>query len=166
MAIPILSDIIDAVGGLVSEVVVDKDKKAEINFKLAELADKAEQRVHEEVLAQLEVNKAEASHGSIFVAGWRPAVGWVCAAALAAQSIVLPLADRIFGWTMPFDTELLILTLGGMLGIGGMRSYEKTKGVSTNDFKDLPKSPVVKSEVPPVPPAPVSSPKPKRHFKI
>lgn len=138
MGIPILGDIIDAVKGLVSEVVVDKDKKNEINLELARLADQAEARVHEQVLAQIEVNKTEASHGSIFVAGWRPFVGWVSGAGLAAQTVLFPLLDRIWGWKMQFDTELLILTLGGMLGIGGMRTFEKVKGVSTNNYTDVP----------------------------
>lgn len=76
--------------------------------------------------------------GSIFVAGWRPYVGWVCGTGLAAQVIVFPLLDRIFGWTVPFDTELLLLTMSGMFGMGAMRTYEKVKGVSTNDYTDRP----------------------------
>ena len=165
MGIPILGDIFGVVKDLVSEVVVDKDKKNEINLELAKLADQAEARVHEQVLAQIEVNKAEAGHGSIFVAGWRPFVGWVCGVGLAAQVAMFPLLDRIFGWSMAFDTELLVLTLGGMLGIGGMRTFEKVRGVSTNDFRDVPKqtqeSPAVPAETPSQP-----VPKPKRKFKL
>lgn len=163
MGVPILGDIIDAVKDVVSEVVVDVDKKREINLKLAELADQAEERAHQEVLAQIEVNKVEAASGSLFVAGWRPAVGWICAAALGTQAILLPFADRLFGWSLPFDTELLILTLGGMLGIGGMRSFEKVKGVSTNDYTD---TPARQQEAPLVVPAPSDTPKPKRRFKL
>ena len=155
MGIPILGDIIDAVNGLVSEVVVDKDKKNEINLELARLADQAEARVHEQIISQIEVNKTEAAHGSVFVAGWRPFVGWVSGAGLAAQTVMFPLLDRIWGWSMQFDTELLILTLGGMLGIGGMRTFEKVKGVSTNDYRDVPRpepqakeSPEVSKETP------------------
>lgn len=136
--IPIIGDVIDAVKDIVSEVVVDKDKKAEINLELAKIADAANQRLHEQMLGQMAVNQEEAKHGSIFVAGWRPAVGWVCAAGLAAQVIVFPLLDRIVGWSMEFDTELLLMTMTGMLGIGGMRTWEKVKGVSTNDFTDVP----------------------------
>lgn len=151
MGIPILGDIIDAVKDIVGEVVVDKDKKNEINYKLAELADKAEARVHEQVLAQIEVNKVEAASGSVFVAGWRPFVGWVCGVGLAAQVAIFPLLDRIFGWKMVFDTELLILTLGGMLGIGGMRTFEKVRGVSTNNYTDTPKETPVVTEATPGP---------------
>jgi len=150
MGIPILGDIIDAVKDIVGEVVVDKDKKNEINYKLAELADKAESRVHEQVIAQIEVNKVEAASGSIFVAGWRPFVGWVCGAGLATQIMVFPLIDRIFGWSMAFDTELLILTMSGMLGIGGMRTFEKIRGVSTNNYRDVP----AQKEAPEAEPAP------------
>ncbi len=143
MGIPILGDIIGdvigSVGDIVSEAVVDKDKKLAIGLELEKLRDRANERVHEEMLAQAATNTEEAKHGSIFVAGWRPAVGWVCAAGLAAQVIILPLLDRIFHWTMPFDTELLLLTMSGMLGIGGMRTLEKIKGVSTNDYTDVPK---------------------------
>lgn len=142
MAIPIIGSIIeDILGGvtdIVSEAVVDKDKKNEIRLELEKIRDAAEARLSDERIAQMEINKAEAQHGSIFVAGWRPAVGWVCAAGLAAQVILFPLADRLFGWSMQFDTELLLLTMSGMLGIGAMRTYEKTKGVSTNDFTDIP----------------------------
>ena len=151
MGIPILGDIIDAVKDIVGEVVVDKDKKNEINYKLAELADKAEARGHEQVLAQIEVNKVEAASGSVFVAGWRPFVGWVCGVGLAAQVALFPLLDRIFNWKMVFDAELLILTLGGMLGIGGMRTFEKVRGVSTNNYTDTPKETPVVTEATPGP---------------
>lgn len=168
MGIPIIGDIIDAVGDIVSEVIVDKDKKNEILLKIEELKAQGEQRAHEQILAQIEVNKVEAASGSLFVAGWRPFVGWVCGVGLAAQVFLFPLADRIFGWSLQFDTELLILTLGGMLGIGGMRTFEKVRGVSTNDFRDIPKAPVPaaeKAEAAPVAPAP-STPKPRGRFKI
>lgn len=163
MGIPILGDIFGVVKDLVSEVVVDKDKKNEINLELAKLADQAEARVHEQVLAQIEVNKAEAGHGSIFVAGWRPFVGWVCGVGLAAQVAMFPLLDRIFGWSMAFDTELLVLTLGGMLGIGGMRTFEKVRGVSTNDYRDVPKPEPQAKESPEVS---EETPGRKRKFKL
>jgi len=138
MGIPIIGDVINAVKDIVSEVVVDKDKKKEIDLELARLADQAEARLHEEVLAQIEVNNTEASHGSVFVAGWRPFVGWICGSALAAQTILFPMLSAAFKVSFEFDTELLLLTLSGMLGIGAMRSYEKVNGVSTNDFTDVP----------------------------
>lgn len=160
MNIPIIGDLISSVKDLVGKAVVDKDKKLAIELELAKLEDSAQARLDGLLLAQTEVNKVEAASGSVFVAGWRPAVGWVCAAGLGAQVIVLPLLDRIFGWTMVFDTELLILTMSGMLGIGTMRTIEKIKGVSTNDYTDVPKTPETKT-------APVATepPKPKK-FKL
>lgn len=138
ITVPILGDIIGGIRDLVGEAIVDKDKRNEIELEITKIGDAAEQRLHEQMIAQAEINKVEAASGSVFVAGWRPAVGWVCAAGLAAQVIVLPLVDRIFGWNMQFDTELLILTMSGMLGIGAMRTVEKIKGVSTNDYTDVP----------------------------
>lgn len=140
MGIPFIGDIIEGVTDLISEAIPDADKKREINLELARIEDAAEQRYHEQMIAQAEINKAEASNGSVFVAGWRPFVGWVCGVGLAAQVIAFPLIDRIWGWSMTFDTELLILTMTGMLGIGGMRTLEKIKGVSTNDYTDVPTS--------------------------
>lgn len=141
LGVPIIGDIIDAVKDLASEVIVDKDKKREVEAELEKLRDVGNQRVHEEVMAQIALNTEESKHGSVFVAGWRPFIGWVCGAALAAQVIIYPLLAAIFSWSFDVDTELLILTMSGMLGIGAMRTYEKVKGVSTNDFTDVPARP-------------------------
>lgn len=142
MGIPILGDIIDnvidGVTDIVSEAVVDKDKKMAIQLELEKLKDAADARLSEERIAQIATNTEEAKHGSIFVAGWRPFVGWVSGFGLAAQAIVLPIVEMITGRAYTLDTTLLIFTLGGMLGIGGMRTYEKVKGVSTNDYRDRP----------------------------
>lgn len=90
------------------------------------------------MLAQLEVNKAEAQHKSMFVAGWRPAVGWVCVSILAFNYIGVWLLEYAAAFTeaMPpvpeqMDMGELWPVLLGMLGIGGMRSYDKKAGVST-----------------------------------
>lgn len=137
MGIPIIGDIIGAVKDLASEVIVDKDKKNEINLKLQELEDRASQRLHEEMLGQIEVNKVEAAHPSIFVAGWRPAVGWTGAVALGWQFVLSPFVEtaaRLFGWVgeMPkVDAELLLTLVLGMLGIGTQRTVEKIKGYDT-----------------------------------
>ena len=137
MGIPIIGDIINAVKDLAGEVIVDKDKKNELNVRLQELADKANQRLHEELLAQAEINKVEAAHPSIFVAGWRPAVGWIGAIGLGWQFVFAPFVETIakfFNWTgtMPVvDTESLMMLVLGMLGIGAQRTFEKVKGVET-----------------------------------
>ena len=89
-------------------------------------------------LGQLDINKVEASASSLFVSGWRPAVGWVCAASLAYVGLVEPLgrfvAIVLFGYTGIFpviDTELTIQVLLGLLGLAGYRTFEKVKGVAS-----------------------------------
>lgn len=86
-------------------------------------------------VAQMEVNKAEAQHDSVFVAGWRPAIGWICAAALAYSYVLVPFIG--FGLTLAgkpipklpvLDNNLWELMFG-MLGMGALRSFEKFKGL-------------------------------------
>ena len=97
------------------------------------------------VQGQLEINKAEASHSSIFVAGWRPAIGWVCGIALAWNFVLQPLLLWAV-WLMPeytaqvasapqLDTNELMTVLLGMLGLGGLRTYEKKLGVERDNLK-------------------------------
>lgn len=169
MVLPVIGDLISGVKDLVSEVVVDKDKKNEINYKLAELEDQAQARLDGLLQGQIEVNKIEAASGSVFVAGWRPAVGWVGAASLLYSTIVFPFLNwgaLMFGYKGSFpvlDSTLIMYIVGGMLGLGGMRSFEKVKGVSTNDYRDTPERvQETKKETLAVEPEP---PK-KRHFHL
>jgi hypothetical protein len=135
-----IGDLLDPIKDLVSEVIVDKDKRIEANIKLAELEDRVNQRIHEQVLAQVDVNKTEAVHSSVFVAGWRPFVGWVGGIGLAYSAIMQPLLNwgsRVWGYTgqLPaLDDTALITILGGMLGVGIMRSYDRKQGTATDDF--------------------------------
>lgn len=149
MGIPILGDLIEEIGDLASEFIVDKDKRNELRFKIRELGDRENERIHQQMLAQIEVNKVEAGHRSIFIAGWRPAVGWVGAAGLAFQCIVFPIM-KMFGLPDPgLDTELLILTMSSILGVGVMRSYDKQRGTSNDAPLGRPKASESVSEVPP-----------------
>ncbi len=87
---------------------------------------------------QLEINKAESSHKSVFVAGWRPFVGWVCGFSLSYVSILEPLMRfiaKLCGYTGTFpviDTSLTMQVLLGMLGLVAARTREKEKGVHKN----------------------------------
>lgn len=87
---------------------------------------------------QTDINKIEAASSSLFVSGWRPAIGWVCGAALAYVAIIDPLARFIsltfFDYSGSFpvvDTTITMQVLMGLLGLGGMRSFEKVKGVAS-----------------------------------
>tara|TARA_R110000803_G_scaffold79966_1_gene145687 strand:+ start:751 stop:1161 length:411 start_codon:yes stop_codon:yes gene_type:complete len=128
----LLSTLVEPVTKLISEFVVDKDKAAEIAYRISTLA---ATQAHEQALGQLEVNRAEAATGSMFVGGWRPAVGWCCVAAMAVNFIVTPLfGPLIEAYTVvkmvPLDMSEMMPILLGLLGLGGMRSFEKSQGVA------------------------------------
>lgn len=148
MGIPFIGDLIGGVKDLVSEVIVDKDKRAELNVRLQELEDRANERYHEELMAQSAVNQAEAQHRSVFVAGWRPFIGWTGGAGVAWTFVISPLIEwlsRINGWTgsMPeLDTSQLMTLVMAMLGVGAMRSYDKKNGTSNDVLKIAPSTPV------------------------
>jgi len=129
----------------------DPVKQAEEQRKLAELAqngDLAQLDAHVKLmLGQLEVNKSEAQHKSIFVAGWRPFIGWVGGLALAYQFVIYPLliwawavckANGLIGDMDPppvIDSSALLTVVLGMLGIGTMRSVDKRNKVQTDSIK-------------------------------
>jgi hypothetical protein len=114
---------------LAQKVELDKAEKA---YKIREL-----ELSTSLIQGQIDINKVEASSTEIFVAGWRPFVGWVCGFALAYTFIVEPIlrfiAQVVFGYTGLFpviETSDLNSILLGMLGLGGLRTFEKVKGVS------------------------------------
>ena len=113
------------VTGLLDKFIVDKDQA---NALAHEISTMAERHAQELAKGQLAVNAVEAAHKSLFVAGWRPFVGWVSGIGLAYNVII----SQILGiwFEVPtVDPSLLTPVLMGMLGMGAMRSYEKTKGV-------------------------------------
>ncbi|QDP58485.1 MAG: hypothetical protein Unbinned6046contig1000_54 [Prokaryotic dsDNA virus sp.] len=79
---------------------------------------------------QTKINEVEAQHRSMFVAGWRPSVGWVCSLAFAYHFVAFPIIQTIYpDVDFPeLDTEPLFTVLMGMLGLGGLRTFEKLKG--------------------------------------
>jgi hypothetical protein len=120
-----LQSLIGPVTGLLDKFIEDKDKKNAIAFGLATMAEKHAQELAK---GQLEVNKTEAAHKSLFVAGWRPAIGWICGMALLYSTILAPVLG-IWFTVPPVDSALLTSVLMGMLGLGAMRTVEKAKGV-------------------------------------
>ena len=125
----IFDKLIAPVAGILDKFVEDKDLKMQLQHEL-------ETALHSANMAQIEVNKAEATHKSIFVAGWRPSLGWVCSLAMLYHFILAPMIQ--FGFALggveqalpEFDFSQLSTVLMGMLGLGGLRTFEKMKGVS------------------------------------
>ncbi len=101
-----------------------------IDLKKIEAAEKIDTDVAAQHLGQLEINKIEAQHKSIFVSGWRPFIGWVCGLSLLYNVILTPIGTAA-GYEMPLvDPSLLYPVLLGMLGLGAMRTTEKMNGVT------------------------------------
>ena len=128
-----LQALIGPVAGLLDKFIEDKDTK---NALAHEISTMAERHAQELAKGQLEVNKVEAASQSMFVAGWSPAVGWVCVLGMASNFIIIPMANfglalAESGVTIPLiDTSTMMPVLMGMLGLGAMRSVEKVRGVS------------------------------------
>jgi hypothetical protein len=128
-----LQALIGPVAGLLDKFIEDKDTKNALAHEIGTMAQKHAQELAK---GQLEVNKVEAASQSMFVAGWRPAVGWVCVLGMASNFIIIPMAN--FGLALAeseviiplIDTSTMMPVLMGMLGLGAMRSVEKVRGVS------------------------------------
>ena len=129
-----LSNLIGPVTGLLDKFVEDKDQRAVLAHEIATMSEKHAQELAK---GQLEVNKAEAASGSVFKGGWRPAIGWVCASAFAYHFVLQPVILFVAlaaGLDIPplpeFDMASLMTVMMGMLGLGGLRTYEKQKGLT------------------------------------
>tara|TARA_R110000782_G_scaffold60623_1_gene125201 strand:+ start:696 stop:1106 length:411 start_codon:yes stop_codon:yes gene_type:complete len=133
MAFDPISAALELGTSVINKIWPDPVKQAEEQRKLQELAQQgnlAELNAEVKLLiAQIELNTVEAAHKSIFVAGWRPAVGWVCCIGLLYNVVLAPFLDIWFE-VPEVKTDLLYPVLLGMLGLGGMRSFEKVKRVS------------------------------------
>jgi hypothetical protein len=139
MAIDPFTAVLDIGGKLIDRLWTDPTQAAAAKLKLAEMQQNGElaQLAAETELAkgQIEVNQAEAGSSSLFVAGWRPWIGWVCGVAFAYHFVVQPILAFILAATghpvtLPtFNMDALYTVLLGMLGLGSMRTFEKYKGV-------------------------------------
>ena len=133
-----LQALIGPVTNLVGKFIEDKDKKNELAHQLSTMA---ERHAQELAKGQIAANTEQAKHPSLFVAGARPAIMWICALGLLTQFFVMPIAEWATAIWMPEITlpklqtgELMTLTLS-LLGLGGMRSFEKSKGVARENMK-------------------------------
>lgn len=129
-----IQSLVSPVSKLLGKFIQDKDLKQKLAHDIATMAEK---HSHENALAQIEINKAEAQHRSIFVAGWRPFLGWGLASAMIWHFVLAPIVMFIFAYSgmeapeLPaFDMDSLMTVLLGMLGLGGLRTFEKSKGLA------------------------------------
>ena len=134
MVLGIADSIIGVAGKVLDKFVEDKDLKTKLDFELRKAYADAN-------LAQIDVNKEQARHPSLFVAGARPSIMWICAFGLGWQFVFQPIALwylAISGTVMNLPIipveGLMSLTLA-LLGLGGMRTFEKKTGVHRNNMK-------------------------------
>jgi hypothetical protein len=134
-----LDDLIGEIGETVRQVLPDPAARREFDLKLAEIADRHAERINQQVLAQIEVNKVEAGHSNIFVAGWRPFIGWTCGAGVAWNFVVSPFLVGV-GLTEAgtLNLEYLITLVLTMLGASGLRTFEKTRGIADERLRKAP----------------------------
>ncbi len=132
--VSLLSSLIEPVSNLLDKAIPDQDLKRKLSHEIATMSEKHAQEL---ALAQIKVNAAEAASGSLFKGGWRPCVGWLCAIAFGYHFVFQPViifVVALIGIEIPelpeFDMGTLLTVLGGMLGIGGLRTYEKQKGLT------------------------------------
>ena len=120
--------VIDAVGRTVDAIFTSDEEKLQAKY----LMEKLRQQPY---ILQAEINKVEAAHKSVFVAGWRPLIGWVCGLSFGMVFLVGPIL-QMFGLPYPvIEIEALITLTLALLGFGGVRAFEKLKGVATNKIK-------------------------------
>jgi hypothetical protein len=133
MALDPLSALLDIGGKVIDRVWPDPEKAAAAKLELFKMQQNGELAA---MVGQLEINKVEAANPSVFVSGWRPAIGWVCGAGFAIQFVVGPLAEwgsAFYGTPVKFpamDTGTMMPLLLGMLGLSGLRTAEKIQQVA------------------------------------
>ena len=130
-------DIVKSVGDTVDSLFTSDEERLELEIEMVkanrEYDYKENKLIADQNIAQTEVNKQEAASGSFFVAGWRPCIGWIGAICLAYQFILFPMLLwlPIENPPEPMDYTMVYTIITGMLGIAGMRSYDKTKKTDT-----------------------------------
>jgi hypothetical protein len=126
--------LIAPVSKILDKFIPDADTKLALAHEIATLSERHAQEI---ATAQIAVNLAEAQSGSVFKGGWRPFVGWTCGVSLAFNFVVLPMLDYAAAILAPefkpppmLDMATMMPVLMGMLGLGGLRTAEKMKGVA------------------------------------
>jgi hypothetical protein len=133
MAFDPISAALDLGNTLITRIFPDPAQADAAKLELLKLQQSGELAI---MTAQTDINKEEAKNASILVSGWRPFVGWVCGSAFALHFLLIPIANFMLvannhkEVVLAFDMQTLLTVLMGLLGLGGMRSYEKVKGVT------------------------------------
>lgn len=123
--------LIGPISSLLDKIIPDAGERQKLAHEIATMA---ERQAHEVALAQIDLNKEEARAGW-FRGGWRPMVGWTCGVAFALHFVAFPLLNFFLAVadhpqiTVAFDMETLLTVLLGLLGLGGLRTVEKWKGL-------------------------------------
>ena len=129
----LLGSLVQPVTGLLDKFIEDKDQKNQLAHEISTMA---ERHAQELAKGQLEINKAEAQSRNVFIAGWRPFIGWTCGVAMAYNYVIHPiliftLAQFNYLVAIPaLDLSEMMPVLMGILGLGSLRSFEKYKGIS------------------------------------
>jgi hypothetical protein len=128
----LLGPILEVGRTLLDRFIPDPAAKREAEMELIRMTAEGELK---QTIAQLEINAREATHTSVFVAGWRPAFGWCGAAGFLYATIGQPVmawVGAVKGWPAPpeLNMDLLWVVVTGLLGLGGLRTAEKMKGVT------------------------------------
>lgn len=134
MSLDPITAALDLGSKIIERVFPDANQAAAAKLRLLEMQQNGDLQV---MASQMDINKIEASNSSIFVSGWRPFIGWVCGISLAYAAILEPvsrfIASVMFKYNGAFpviDTTLTLQILLGLLGLAGMRSWEKKEGVA------------------------------------
>jgi hypothetical protein len=133
MAFDPISAALDLGNTLITRIFPDPAQADAAKLELLKLQQSGELA---SMTAQTDINKEEAKNASILVSGWRPFVGWVCGSAFALHFLLIPIANFILvannhkEVVLAFDMQTLLTLLMGLLGLGGMRTYEKVQGVT------------------------------------
>jgi hypothetical protein len=137
---PGILDFIPLIGNVLDRILPDPKVAADAKLEMLKLAQNGQlEALHAEVQlaqGQIDINKVEAASSNVFVSGWRPFIGWTCGAAFSYKFVLAPiglfvmaaLGHPIILPVLDF-TEMLTVLLG-LLGLGGMRTYEKVKGAA------------------------------------
>jgi len=122
--------LVGAISPLLDKFIPDADQRNKLAHEIATMT---QRQAHEIAKEQIEVNKTEAAHKNLFVAGWRPFIGWTCGVAMANNFIVMPYVAAFTATNvLMLDLSQMMPVLMGLLGLGAYRSYEKVKGVARN----------------------------------